>query len=237
MTGATSGIGEACVRLLAKTGHQVVALGRRAERLDLLCRSLDDCAIHPLVCDVQDREALERSFASLPKDFSQVDSLVNNAGLMLGTGPFETLTPAEMQTMVMTNCMGVLHNTAVLLPSLRVSGCGHILNVTSVAAFYPYITGHVYAATKAFVEHFGANLRTELAADGVRVTNIAPGRTNTNFNAVRAGTSLAQPSLRDASALRAADVANAVIWALDQPQHVSVQAVELMPTGHSLSFR
>jgi len=224
--------------MLAQQGNRVVALGRRADRLHQLQADLCDHAVHTIACDVQDHEAVAQAFASLPESFAQVDALVNNAGLMLGVGTFETLTPSQMHTMVMTNCMGVLHNTSVLLPSLRTSANGHIVNVTSVAAFYPYVTGHVYAATKAFVEHFGANLRTELAASGIRVTNIAPGRTDTEFHQIRAGAVRPQNATPHGTpVLRATEVAEAVMWALDQPSTTSVHSIELMPASQALSFR
>lgn len=161
VTGASSGIGQACVATLVERGHRVVALGRRLDRLEALRDSLREGAVHAVACDVQDIEQVRRAHHDLPPAFAQVDTLINNAGLMLGTCTFDALAADAMHTMVMTNCMGVLHNTSVLLPSLKASGRGHIVNVTSIGAHYPYVTGHVYAATKAFVEHFGASLRPE----------------------------------------------------------------------------
>ncbi len=238
ITGASSGIGNACAATLARRGHKVIALGRRGSRLDALRSSLPDRSIHTALCDVRDPHQVLQALRSLPDAFASVDALINNAGLMLGTGAFEQIDTPDMQAMVMTNCMGVLNTTSALLPALRRSGCGHIVNITSVAAFYPYITGHVYAATKAFVEHFGANLRTELAPYGIRVTNIAPGRVDTEFDAVRRARSpSAQPPAREAMTLTPQDVAEAVTWALEQPDRVSVHAIELMPAGQALSFR
>ncbi len=238
VTGVTSGIGKACVTALALRGHKVIALGRRADRLDELKAQLPGCPVHTVACDVQDLEQIKRAIQELPEDFSQVDALVNNAGLMLGLGRFDVLSPAHMNAMLMTNCMGVLNNTSALLPLLRKSGCGQIVNITSIAAFYPYVTGHVYAATKAFVEHFGANLRTEVSGEGIRVTNIAPGRTNTEFHQVRAGADgQATPLLTGAPMLDPQDLAAAVLWVLEQPQGVSIQAIEMAPAGQSLSFR
>jgi NADP-dependent 3-hydroxy acid dehydrogenase YdfG len=236
VTGATSGIGRACVVKLVGRDHRVIALGRRLDRLQNLQASLQAHEVHVAVCDVQNLEQVRRTLHELPPEFAAVDTLINNAGLMLGTATFEETAPDAMSTMVMTNCMGVLHNTSVLLPALRASGRGHIVNVTSIAAHYPYITGHVYAATKAFVEHFGANLRTEIASEGVRVTNVAPGRSNTEFQRVRAG---AQTTAHGEGVcqLEAEDVAEAICWALDQPKHANVNAIELVPARQSLSFR
>ena len=239
VTGATSGIGRACVARLAAAGHRVVASGRRQVRLAALADQYDAGRVWTVTCDVQDRRSMEQAFAALPEGFRQVDTLVNNAGLMLGLGTFVELRPDEMQTMVMTNCMGVLHATAVLLPTLRASGRGHLVNITSIASRYPYVTGHVYAATKAFVEHFGNNLRPEVVGWGMRVTNIAPGRVDTEFNLVRAGSDAgrAVPPAGAPQPLAADDVARAVCWALEQPAHVNVNSLELVPAQQSLSFR
>lgn len=236
VTGATSGIGRACVIRLVQRGYRVIALGRRLERLKQLQALLGAHNLHVAVCDVRSLDQVRRTLQDLPPEFAAVDTLVNNAGLMLGTSNFESTDSEAMSTMVMTNCMGVLHNTSVLLPSLKSSGRGHIVNVTSIAAYYPYITGHVYAATKAFVEHFGANLRTELASQGVRVTNVAPGRSDTEFQIVRAG-KCADAPLLGLPQLKAVDVAVAICWAIDQPKHANVNSIELVPAYQTLSFR
>lgn len=236
VTGATSGIGRACVIQLVQRGNRVIALGRRLDRLQQLQTELDAQDLHVAVCDVQSLDQVRRSFRELPPEFAAVDTLVNNAGLMLGTSIFEQTTADAMATMVMTNCMGVLHNTSVLLRALKASGRGHIVNVTSIAAHYPYITGHVYAATKAFVKHFGSNLRTEVASQGVRVTNVAPGRAETEFQQVRTGAG-AGAFTGGVPHLRAEDVAAAICWAIDQPKHASVNSIELVPAGQTLSFR
>ena len=235
VTGATSGIGQACVEMLAQQGNRVVALGRRADRLHQLQADLCDHAVHTIACDVQDHEAVAQAFASLPESFAQVDALVNNAGLMLGVGTFETLTPSQMHTMVMTNCMGVLHNTSVLLPSLRTSANGHIVNVTSVAAFYPYVTGHVYAATKAFVEQFSLNLRCDLHGKNVRVTNIEPGLVETEFSLVRFGGDQARYDATYAGAepIQPQDIADTIFWVMNTPAHVNINRLELMPVSQT----
>ncbi len=239
VSGATSGIGRACVYKLVAQGHRVVALGRRIDRLEALRQSLSSDSVRAVACDVQDIHEIREVQQNLPPAFAAADTLINNAGLMLGTGLFDTLTEEEMYTMVMTNCMGVLHTTSVLLSSLKASGRGHIVNVTSIGGRYPYVTGHVYAATKAFVEQFSGSLRPELAGDHVRVTTVAPGRVDTEFQLVRAGRAGVQaceptPGI---PTLQAEDVADAICWALDQPAHANVNAIELVPAGHALSFR
>ncbi|KQP20518.1 SDR family oxidoreductase [Pseudorhodoferax sp. Leaf267] len=239
VTGATSGIGRACVAKLVARGHRVVALGRRLERLKRLLEGLPEGALHVAACDVQDIDQVQQVYQDLPPAFTPVDTLINNAGLMLGTDNFDTLAESAMRTMVMTNCMGVLHNTSVLLPSLKASARGHIVNVTSIGAHHPYVSGHVYAATKAFVAHFGASLRPELASQGVRVTNVAPGRVETEFQSVRTGVSgpATAPAGNAVPTLGADDVAEAICWALEQPTHANVNAIELVPAGQAMSFR
>lgn len=239
VTGATSGIGQACVMQLAEAGHRVVALGRREPRLRELAARCEPGQVHSLACDVRERQALREALAALPAPFKNPDTLVNNAGLMLGHGRFEEADDEDIDTMVATNCMGVLHATSALLASLSASGRGHIINITSIAAHYPYVGGHVYAASKAFVEHFGACLRTELVDRHVKVTNLSPGRTDTEFNLVRAHGNAAAVAQGSAQVLPLAadDVARSVCWALAQPAHVNLNAIELVPSGQALSFR
>lgn len=239
VTGATSGIGQACVMQLVDAGHRVVALGRRESRLRELAAQHGAGRVHGLACDVRDRGQLRQALASLAAPFLAPDTLVNNAGLMLGQGRFGDIDDEDVDTMVATNCMGVLNATSALLASLCESGRGHIINITSIAAHYPYVGGHVYAASKAFVEHFGACLRTELVDRHVKVTNLSPGRTDTEFNLVRAHGHAAAvaPGSAQVQPLAAEDVARSVCWALAQPAHVNVNAIELVPSGQALSFR
>lgn len=239
VTGATSGIGEACVTQLVAAGHRVIAVGRRASRLTELAARLAPGRVLSLACDVRDRSLLRQALASLTEPFAVPDALVNNAGLILGYGRFDEIEDEDIDTMVTTNCLGVLNTTSALLPSLSVSGRGHIVNVTSIAAHYPYAGGHVYAASKAFVEHFGACLRTELVERNIKVTNLSPGRTDTEFNLVRArgNAALSAQASSRVQPLDAADVARAICWVLDQPDHVNVNALELVPSRQTLSFR
>jgi NADP-dependent 3-hydroxy acid dehydrogenase YdfG len=239
VTGATSGIGEACVEQLVEAGHRVVAVGRRGVRLHELALRCTPGRVRGLTCDVRDRTALRDAISSLERPFNFPDALVNNAGLMLGHGRFDELGSEDAETMLMTNCLGVLNATAVLLASLAASGRGHIVNVTSIGARHPYAGGHVYAASKAFVEQFGACLRTELVDRRVKVTNVSPGRTDTEFDLVRARGDAALAARRGAyvEPLAAADVARAICWVLDQPDHASVNAMEIVPSWQPLSFR
>ena len=239
VTGGSAGIGQACVIKLVESGHQVIALGRREPRLRELVARCGSDKVHALICDVRDRQSLRQALAGLPSLFSKLDTLINNAGLMLGHGVFEDLHDEDIDTMVATNCIGVLNATSALLSSLSESGRGHILNITSIASSYPYVGGHVYAGTKAFVEHFGACLRTELVDRHIKVTNLSPGRTETEFNIVRSHgiSNEVEKGTAKTQSLTADDVARAVCWAISQPAHVNINSIEIVPSRQSLSFR
>jgi len=232
VTGATAGFGQATARRFAEAGHKVVAAGRRADRLVALAGSAPAGSIHPLVLDVRDRAAVDAALASLPGDFSAVDVLVNNAGLALGLEPAERASLDDWETMVDTNVKGLLYMTHALLPGMASRGRGHVVNLGSVAANYPYPGGNVYGATKAFVRQFSLNLRADLLGKGVRVTDIEPGLCGgTEFSTVRFGGDQAKADkvYEGAKPLTAEDIAEAIFWVATLPGHINVNTMELMP--------
>lgn len=231
VTGASAGFGQAISRHLVKSGWRIVGTARRSERLERLGGELGDF-FRPLVFDVRDRLAGERALASLPAEWSAFDVLVNNAGLALGLGPAQAGELEDWETMVDTNIKGLLYVTRALLPGMVARGRGHIVNIGSVAADNPYPGGNVYGATKAFVWQFSRNLRADLLGTGLRVTDIAPGLAETEFSLVRFGgdRKRADAVYRDMQPLTGEDVAAAVAWALEQPPHVNINRIELMPT-------
>src|SRR6266516_1285248 len=184
VTGATSGFGRAIAERFAREGARVVVSGRRPERLAELARSLGDRAL-PLMLDVRDRKAVESAVAALPAGFAEVDVLVNNAGLALGLEPAYRASLDEWETMIDTNCRGLVTCTRAILPGMVKRGRGHVVNVGSIAASYPYPGGNVYGATKAFVHQFSQNLKADLLGTPVRVTVIEPGMAETEFSLVR----------------------------------------------------
>ena len=186
VTGGTSGIGEACVRSFVKAGWRVVATGRRAERLDALVAELGADKVCAAVFDIRDEEACEAALAALPVEFAGIDCLVNNAGLALGTEPAQEASLDNWKTMIDTNVVALVSLTRKLLPAL-IERKGAIVNLSSVAANYPYPGGNVYGGTKAFVRQFTLGLRSDLAGTGVRVTSIEPGMVETEFTLVRTG--------------------------------------------------
>ena len=231
VTGASSGFGAACAERLAREGSRVVLASRRGERLAALGRKLGDRAL-PVVLDVRDREAVESAVAALPDGFSAVDVLVNSAGLALGLEPAQRASLDEWETMIDTNCTGLVTCTRALLPGMVSRGRGHVVNIGSIAASYPYPGGNVYGATKAFVHQFSLMLRSDLLGTGVRVTAIEPGMAETEFSVVRfqGDTARARSVYQGMQPLSADDVADAVAWCVTRPPHVNVNIVEIMPT-------
>lgn len=236
VTGASSGFGAAMVRRWAADGARVVAAARRGDRLKELTEELGPSVL-AVELDVRDRAAVERAVAGLPPEFAQLDVLVNNAGLARGLEPAHQAEVDDWQQMLDTNCAGLVYCTRAVLPGMVERGRGHIINLGSIAASYPYPGGNVYGATKAFVRQFSLNLRSDLHGTGVRVTCIEPGLAGeTEFSTVRFGDqSKADALYADTQPLTPEDIADAAFWAANQPQHVNVNTIELMPVAQSFA--
>ena len=237
VTGATSGFGLAIAERFAREGACVVATGRRQDRLRALAARLGP-RVHPLVFDVADRARTEEALASLPPEVAQVDVLVNNAGLALGLEGAPKASLDEWEQMIDVNCRGLVAMTRLLLPGMVERGHGHVVNIGSVAAGYPYPGGNVYGATKAFVRQFTLNLRADIVGTGVRATCIEPGMAETEFSLVRfqGDAARAKQVYQGMQPLAAADVADAVHWIVTRPPHVNVNAIELMPEAQGFGF-
>lgn len=236
VTGATSGFGAAIARRFAQAGHRIVAAGRRRERLDGLVADFGDAQVHALALDVRDRAAVAAAVAALPASFANVDLLVNNAGLASGLEPAQAADLDSWDAMVDTNVRGLMYVTRAVLPGMVARDRGHVVNIGSVAATYPYPGGNVYGATKAFVRQFSLNLRADLLGTGVRVTDIEPGLVGgTEFSNVRfrGDDDRAARLYEGVNALTADDVADTVFWVVTRPAHVNVNVVELMPVGQA----
>ena len=237
ITGASAGFGEAFTRRFVREGWQVVASARRTDRLQALADELGP-AVLPLALDLQDRDAVYAAFAALPASHRAVDVLVNNAGLALGLEPAQTADPDDWDQMIETNVRGLVHCTRAALPGMVERGRGHVINIGSVAASYPYQGGNIYGATKAFVRQFSLNLRSDLHGTGLRVSCIEPGLVGgTEFSQVRFRGDLerAEGVYRGANALSPEDIAETVWWTASLPPHVNINTLELMPVTQSFA--
>lgn len=236
VTGATAGFGAAMARVFVRNGHKVIAAGRRAERLEDLAAELGSNLL-PVKLDVTDKSAIQATLASLPADWRDVDVLINNAGLALGVKGAHEAPLEDWETMIATNCTGLVTMTHALLPGMVERGRGTVINLGSVAGHYPYPGGNVYGATKAFVEQFTLNLRADLIGTGVRATNIAPGLCGgTEFSNVRLKDDAAAAKVYEGTEpLTADDIANTAYWIATLPPHINVNLIELMPTCQGFS--
>lgn len=235
VTGATAGFGVAIARKFLEEGHWVIAAGRRGGRLAELRDSVPEgqrFRLRTAELDVRDRTAIGHFLAALPPEFSAIDVLVNNAGLALGLDPAQRADLDDWETMIDTNCKGLVAMTRLALPGMVERKRGHIINIGSTAAEFPYPGGNVYGATKAFVYQFSLNLRADLLGTAVRVTDIEPGLCGgTEFSNVRfKGDDAAAARVYEGTqALTPEDIAETVYWAATRPPHVNINSIQLMP--------
>ena len=229
ITGATSGIGEAAARRFLADGWRVIGTGRRADRLDRLASELGE-SFRALILDMRDTAA----FDQLAKDAGPIDLLINNAGLAPPMSALQTADQDPLDNVIETNITGLVALTRALLPGL-VERKGAIINLSSVAATYPYKGGAVYAGSKAFVRQFSLGLRCDLAGTGVRVTSIEPGMVETEFTLVRTGGDQAASDAlyNGADPMTADDIAATIHWVATLPPHLNINALELMPVRQS----
>lgn len=235
ITGATAGFGAAIARRLVADGWRIVVTGRRADRLAALAAELGGAgSVHGLAFDIRDEAATRAALASLPADFRDIDVLVNNAGLALGTGPIQASDLEQWKTMIDTNITGLVTITRLLIDTL-ITRRGLIVNLASVAANWPYPGGNVYGGTKAFVQQFSLGLRSDLSAKGVRVTSIEPGMAESEFTLVRTGgdKEAYDRLYKGANPLQPEDIAETVAWVAGLPPHVNINSLEIMPVSQS----
>ncbi|GGU73141.1 NAD(P)-dependent oxidoreductase [Pseudomonas laurentiana] len=239
ITGATSGFGRATARRFAEAGWSLVLSGRRLERLQALQEELGSkVAVHIAALDVRDAKAVRQMVEDLPEGFRQIDSLINNAGLALAPEAAQNVALEDWHTMIDTNITGLVNVTHAVLPKLLETGKGaSIVNIGSVAGEWPYPGGHVYGASKAFVKQFSYNLRCDLIAAGVRVTDIAPGMAETEFTLVRTkGNQAASDALYGTTTpLTAEDIAEQIFYVCTLPDHININRLEIMPSRQAWS--
>ncbi|WP_218564410.1 SDR family oxidoreductase [Avibacterium avium] len=237
ITGASAGFGKAMCEVFIKAGYKVIGVARRLEKLEKLQAELGE-NFFPLQMDMNNLSEIDRALSRLPEAFQQIDLLVNNAGLALGLEPAHQANFDDWLTMINTNIVGLTYLTRKVLPQMVERQQGHIINLGSIAGTYPYPGGNVYGATKAFVEQFSLNLRADLAGTKVRVTNVEPGLCGgTEFSNVRfkGDDSKAASVYANVQPIEPIDIANTVLWIYQQPAHVNINRIEIMPVAQSFS--
>ena len=234
ITGASSGIGAACARAFAHAGARLILCARREDRLAEVADSLD-AETHLLVLDVRDRAAVQAAIALLGPSWSDVDVLVNNAGLAAGFEPLLEGDPDDWDRMMDTNVRGLLDVTRAVVPRMVQRGRGHVINIGSIAGRETYPGGVVYCASKAAVDRITRGLRMELLGTGVKVSTIDPGLVETEFSVVRFHGDMQQADdvYRGVTPLTGDDIAETVVWVADRPRHVQIAEVVVFPTDHA----
>ena len=234
ITGVSSGIGLSCARKFAENGDRLILTARNSQKLtqieeELKAKGVD---VLTLVFDVRDREAATLAIENLPKEWSEIDVLVNNAGLALGLEPEYEGCLDDWETMIDTNIKGLLTMTRLIVPGMVERDCGHIINIGSVAGDAAYAGGNVYCATKAAVKALSDGLRIDVANTSIRVTNLKPGLVETNFSNIRfhGDTSRAANVYKGITPLTGEDIADVALFASNAPAHVQIAEVLILAT-------
>lgn len=234
ITGATSGIGEACARKFAEGGYNLVLTARRADKLAEIKKQLEaeGAKVKTLVFDVRDTEAAKAAVSSLEPEWQKIDVLINNAGLALGLDKEYEGNTEEWSTMIDTNIKGLLTMTRLIVPSMVERNEGHVINIGSVAGDAAYAGGNVYCATKAAVKAITDGLRIDVADTAVRVTNLKPGLVETHFSNVRfrGDDERADNVYKGITPLTGADIADVAFYAASAPKHVQIAEVLILAT-------
>ncbi|HXH20210.1 MAG TPA: SDR family NAD(P)-dependent oxidoreductase [Chitinophagales bacterium] len=236
ITGATSGIGWATAEIFAENGIRLIVCGRRQERLDALKNKLKQkVRIHSLCFDVRDKSAVFRAIGSLPKNFSDIDVLVNNAGNAHGLSAIDEAETEDWDTMIDLNVKGLLYVFRAVVPGMVKRKNGHIINIGSIASREVYPKGNVYCATKFAVDALNQGMRHDLLEKGIRVTGIFPGAVETEFSLVRfkGDTERAKQVYKGFEPLTARDVAEAILFAVTRPPHVNISELTILPSAQA----
>lgn len=240
ITGTSSGIGEACARMFAQNGYDIILNARRIERLQNLKDQLEkdykiNCLLLPF--DVRKKEEVNASISAIPYDWQNISVLVNNAGLAAGLSRFYEGDSDDWDTMIDTNVKGLLYVTRAVVPLMISRNHGHIINIGSIAGKEIYDKGNVYCSTKHAVDALNRSMRLELSESGIRVTAVNPGAVETEFSIVRfhGDTERAKQVYKGFENLIANDIADAVYWAASRPSHVNINDIIIMPTAQPMA--
>ncbi|MCK4569750.1 MAG: SDR family NAD(P)-dependent oxidoreductase [Bacteroidales bacterium] len=238
ITGATSGIGQACAYKFAENKFNVIISGRRKERLQQLSSKLKQSFgvdVHIMELDVRDNDQVKAAVSGLPKEWKNIDVLLNNAGLALGLNPFQEGNEDDWDTMIDTNIKGLLYVGKAVANLMISRGHGHIINIGSIAGKEVYPKGNVYSATKHAVDAITKGMRQDLLKEGIRVTQVAPGAVETEFSIVRfkGDDEKASRVYHDYRPLAPEDVAEVVYFSTTLPDHANINDVVIMPTDQA----
>lgn len=238
ITGATSGIGEATARLLSENDYNLILTGRRKDRLTLLEKEIlseSDARVKILCFDIRDNDQVIEALESLPEEWQNIDVLVNNAGLAVGLNFFHEGLVDDWERMIDTNVKGLLYISREVSRKMVERKSGHIINLASIAGKEAYEKGNVYVATKHAVDALSRSMRLDLAAHGVKVSNIAPGAVDTEFSTVRfkGDKERADSVYKGFTPLYAEDIAETILFALSRPPHVNICDLLIMPSAQA----
>ncbi|WP_413201050.1 SDR family oxidoreductase [Nostoc piscinale] len=238
ITGASSGIGTACAKVFAGAGAKLILAARRLERLQQLADSLNQefgTATHLLQLDVRDRPAVESAINNLPAEWSNVDILINNAGLSRSLDKLHEGDFQDWEEMIDTNIKGLLYLTRYVVPGMVSRGRGHVVNLGSIAGHQTYPGGNVYCATKAAVKAISEGLKQDLLGTPVRVTSVDPGMVETEFSEVRfhGDAERAKRVYQGVNPLTADDIADVIFFCTTRSPHVNINEVILMPVNQA----
>lgn len=241
ITGATSGIGEACAKAFAEKGHDLILTGRRADRLENLKITLENqhsIKVRTLSFDVRDQKSTEASLNGLPQEWREIDVLVNNAGLAAGKDPIQEGAIDDWERMIDTNVKGLLYVTRTISPWMVERGAGHIINIGSTAGKEVYASGNVYCATKHAVDALSKGMRIDLLGKGIKVTQIAPGAAETEFSIVRnhGDEKKAKKVYEGYKPMSGEDVAGLVLMATELPGHLCINDLVVTSLDQANSF-
>lgn len=238
ITGASSGIGEACAKAFAKEGTNLILTARRKDRLDNLKTSIQskfDINIYTIQLDVRDYEDIENQINTLPSEFKNIDILINNAGKALGTEKIQDGLLENWEEMIDTNVKGLLYVTRIVVPKMIKRGMGHIINIGSIAGHEVYLGGNVYCASKHAVRALSKGMSIDLNGTGIRVTSIDPGMVETEFSIVRfkGDKTKANNVYKGIDPLTGTDIADIAVFAATRPQHIDMQTIVVTPTAQA----
>lgn len=237
ITGATSGIGQATARKIARAGYDVIITGRRKERLEEVAAEIkqNGADVLPLCFDVRQQEEVKKAIGSLEGKWKNISVLINNAGLAVGVNPIQTGLIEDWERMIDTNIKGLLYISREIIPLLVKNQSGHIVNLASTAGKEVYPGGNVYCATKHAVDALSKAMRIDLLKDHIKVTNIAPGMVETEFSLVRykGNEEAAQKVYEGLTPLSNEDIADVIVFAITRPPHVCLNDIVITPTAQA----